>query len=213
MQLAAILLEKASEVFGRRGCNDFNVVEEAGMDNPKERKALALAIAEWGGDKDWLNELRDRPTSDTEFVYLYDWMAMDYLADRLKEGSEQMTMRRTAPDYIPGVGFVSSTGNSSIAEFFNELRKKTAENKKQQALRYRDMVATSLRNRMESEANAGANVINLDTFVANYDCPVEKDDVEHLVALIICEWERLGARLWTGAKPWRLAWEEDGIID
>ncbi len=70
--VAGEMLSLASWRFSKHGCNDYD------LPNTPEHKSLALAAAEWAGDKD--PEVRVHGDK----LGTMDWLLMDYLAARLK---------------------------------------------------------------------------------------------------------------------------------
>lgn len=75
LELAASLLELASDRFGNFGCNDFDLPESW---TQQECDEFLLAMLTWNGDpKD--HEPGDRMTMD--------WLVMSYLASKLKAES------------------------------------------------------------------------------------------------------------------------------
>lgn len=85
LHLAALMLKKAADKFSNNVCNDFNLVEDAGMSSQKERKALMVAIGKWSGDREMRESIEE---SNGSHEYAMDWMVMSYLATRLKEESD-----------------------------------------------------------------------------------------------------------------------------
>jgi hypothetical protein len=75
LQLAAIVLELASDEFAYHGCNDFHLPEKWSQ---KQCDSFLLSMYTWNGDPD-LFEAGDRLAQD--------WMVMEYLAERMTEVS------------------------------------------------------------------------------------------------------------------------------
>ena len=72
LELAAILLEMASDRFSDFGCNDLNFPESWTQDECDE---FTLAMQTWNGDPE---------EHDPGSRMTMDWFAMSFLADRLK---------------------------------------------------------------------------------------------------------------------------------
>lgn len=78
LRLAAHLLDMASEEFGNHGCNDFDM---ASLASPETRDAL---VAEFYADDPDYN-----PTHVSGPDYrLMDWMAMDLMADKMRQEAD-----------------------------------------------------------------------------------------------------------------------------
>ncbi len=73
LAIVAALLDSASSVFGRHGCNDFEPVREAGC-SPEFTKELHTPMAEWNGD----------PENAGSGLYHCDWYLMAYFAARIR---------------------------------------------------------------------------------------------------------------------------------
>jgi len=91
-QLAAQLLELASDRFSCHSCNDFKLPDWT----PAERRQLALDFEEWNGDKEWLEQLQALPEGDSEFDCFSDSSLMSYLVDKLNLIAKEETERRLA---------------------------------------------------------------------------------------------------------------------
>lgn len=76
-KLAARLLDLAADQFVNHGCNDLDLVSDAGLTGEECREVL-LALHQWKDDP----EAR-LPTPDQHYVE--DWMLMRMLAGRLRE--------------------------------------------------------------------------------------------------------------------------------
>ena len=74
-RLAGKLLRLAADRFSNHGCNDFYLTKDGGL-TEGERQEIAPIVARWanGGEED-----EHLAKSDCQ----YDWMLMNYLADRL----------------------------------------------------------------------------------------------------------------------------------
>ncbi len=75
LELAAELLENASDAFSNHGCNDVNDKIYIGW-TLEERQKLVQEFYEWNGDPE---------EYDPTFLHLSDFMLMSFLADKLKE--------------------------------------------------------------------------------------------------------------------------------
>lgn len=83
LSLIASILKEASSEFSNHSCNDYK------LSNTPENKELLIAIAKWNGDEEYLEEqIEDIKNNDKKSLYTYDWMLMDYLADRCKEAAK-----------------------------------------------------------------------------------------------------------------------------
>jgi len=71
--LSAKMLKMASESFSNNGCNDLSDEVSELIDD-----ALMKQIRDWYGDEDY-------PSEPSQVA---DWMLMDFLKDKLKEGVE-----------------------------------------------------------------------------------------------------------------------------
>lgn len=76
LELAATLLEMASDKFSNHGCNDFDLPDSWTQDECDE---FTLAMQTWNGDPE-NHEPGRRMTMD--------WFVMSYLAAMLKKASE-----------------------------------------------------------------------------------------------------------------------------
>jgi hypothetical protein len=77
-RLIQILLNKAADEFGNHGCNDFDVVSEAGLTNADSDK-LWQALADWDA-----KELAENVGKSTIH---YDWLLMRYFAEKIGKGN------------------------------------------------------------------------------------------------------------------------------
>jgi len=78
LKLAAYLLDLASEEFGNHGCNDLDLVKEAGLD-PEDSFVLRKDLTAYSGDE-VVEEEHNHHTLDA--------VMMEYLAHRMKAESE-----------------------------------------------------------------------------------------------------------------------------
>lgn len=89
-QLIDVCLRAASDIFGRKGCNDFSFEDSEfyGYSFPKltpeQRRELLIKMEEWNGDKVELERLSSLKVGDSEFDYTADFYLMSYLAARLR---------------------------------------------------------------------------------------------------------------------------------
>lgn len=81
-KLVARLLSMASDVFSEHGCNDFDLVGDAGL-TPDESLSIQQALHSWQDDP-----FAPPPSADQHYVM--DWMLMRMLADRLKAPKEEL---------------------------------------------------------------------------------------------------------------------------
>lgn len=70
-ELAAKLLEMASDEFANHGCNDY------GLENTDENWKMVCAMHKWNGEDP--EDLQDRPKKN-ELIWTCDFLVMSYLA-------------------------------------------------------------------------------------------------------------------------------------
>jgi hypothetical protein len=75
-KLAARLLRLAADRFSNHGCNDFDMAEV--IPDQTERDEIVRAYHEWNGDPQDYTE-----AGEVADYRLMDWMAMDFMANRL----------------------------------------------------------------------------------------------------------------------------------
>jgi hypothetical protein len=83
-QIAAEMLEMASEKFSNSGCNDYEL--KVTPENVDFANKMMMAMTDEGEDEE------DRqPHISDGIIWLQDWMVMDYCAKLLKEetGTDQ----------------------------------------------------------------------------------------------------------------------------
>jgi hypothetical protein len=83
-RLASTLLSIAADKFSNHGCNDFHFIKDGGVDDPKERRDITIAMELRNGDEENLERIKDLPVGHKEFEWAPgDWCLMNYLSDRL----------------------------------------------------------------------------------------------------------------------------------
>ena len=78
-ELAAEMLDMASEEFSKHGCNDYD------LPNTPENRAFMELAELWNANGDEPGELNI--SADGKTIYVMDWFLMDYLAHCLKNRS------------------------------------------------------------------------------------------------------------------------------
>ena len=82
--LASALLSIAADKFSNHGCNDFHLIRDGGVDDPKERRDICIAIEVANGDEENLERITALPVGHAEFEWAPgDWCLMNYLSERL----------------------------------------------------------------------------------------------------------------------------------
>jgi hypothetical protein len=82
LKLAAKLLELAADQFASHGCNDFDLVQEAGL-TPEQAYEINKAYAQWNGDaEEWIEDELRYPEA------LGDSSLMRWLSTRMKQELE-----------------------------------------------------------------------------------------------------------------------------
>jgi hypothetical protein len=88
LKLAAKLLELAADQFASHGCNDFDLVQEAGL-TPEQAYEINKAYVNWNGDADQWEEDYLRTTN----AWAGDSGMMRWLSARMKQELEERSDR------------------------------------------------------------------------------------------------------------------------
>lgn len=81
IKLVAALLDRAGEMFGNHGCNDFFLSLFVDM-SANEKRALDKAIHDWNGDPE------EHEPNREDYDHQADFVLMHFFADRLR-GDDQ----------------------------------------------------------------------------------------------------------------------------
>ncbi len=83
LNLIASLLRQASDEFSSHTCNDRKVP------NTEGNKELLIQMVKATYDKrESEEEIQEIQSCKKKFIFTYDWMLMDYLADRCEEAAK-----------------------------------------------------------------------------------------------------------------------------
>jgi hypothetical protein len=87
LKLAAKLLELAADQFANHGCNDFDLVQEAGL-TLEQAHEINKAYAQWNGDaEEWIEDELRYPGA------LGDSSLMRWLSTRMQQELEERSDR------------------------------------------------------------------------------------------------------------------------
>lgn len=83
LTLIADFLKEASEEYSNHGCNDCEIP------NTKENKAMLVNMIKRDVDEeDQEEEIEEVMSCKKKKLFTFDWLVMDYLADRCREAAK-----------------------------------------------------------------------------------------------------------------------------